>query len=52
MRFFHIHKWSKWAKKEEGSILRQGTDFVIGTYYVQSRECENCGKIQIKETRY
>lgn len=49
------HKWTKWKPIECGDVLgfirnADGTLPVVGKYEMQRRECELCGKSQIRET--
>ena len=44
----HIHKWSKWVVIEEGDIVRSGTSFIVGKYYIQRKDCKKCEKIKLR----
>jgi hypothetical protein len=59
------HKWSKWKTIERGNMERTGISGNlanvpeapvanqqrerIGIYEYQSRDCEKCGKVQLRE---
>lgn len=46
----HIfHKWDKWKEIEKGDISLEMKSIVIGKYIIQERECDICGKKQLKE---
>lgn len=53
MKLFHKHKWTKWKVIEKGEIFKTyrfiNKTLKIGNYLIQQRECEDCGKIQLKE---
>lgn len=46
MTCFWKHKWGPWKVTERGEIQRMFTDAVIGSYLVQERQCEECGKVE------
>lgn len=60
MSCFWRHKWKKWEAiatgrfyTQEDAILAQGEEPKLfrGSYEKQRRECEVCGKSQLREAR-
>jgi hypothetical protein len=45
-----FHKWSKWETFREGKILLHSTT-QTGMFFQQERECEVCGKRQVRTER-
>jgi hypothetical protein len=43
-----LHKYSKWEAFKEGNLITPGHKLPTGYYISQMRECEKCGKIQIR----
>jgi hypothetical protein len=59
-----IHRWLKWVEVERGTVLTSQKQQVweelavgpspkieTGTYLIQSRECEDCGRLQLRTVR-
>lgn len=46
----HIHKWNKWQVIKKGDITFysqvQNKNIVKGSWLLQQRECQLCGKIE------
>lgn len=45
------HRWSKWEPVTRGGLVddeRGSEPVVVGNYEVQRRECEKCGKSQLR----
>lgn len=55
--FVGWHRWSKWQTTERGNVMGNKdalglppvTPLIVGTYEYQRRECEHCGKSQLRE---
>jgi hypothetical protein len=45
------HKYSKWKVFNKGNLITPGIKLPTGYYISQIRECEKCGKIQIREIK-
>ena len=46
---FHIfHRWTKWRTVKEGYVLDRETNSHMGYAWHQHRECETCGKLQVR----
>lgn len=52
-----LHKWTKWETTHKGEIGRrttyrgapvEGSEKVVGSFIEQRRECECCGKVQLR----
>lgn len=52
-----LHTWSKWTTTHEGEIGKrttfrgkpvEGSEKVVGAFIEQRRECECCGKVQLR----
>lgn len=47
------HRWTKWKEIARGDLfaerLSTGSQIPIGYFVEQQRECERCGKMQIRE---
>lgn len=54
MTCFWFHKWTRWRDVEEGGLGRRDKDGnlrVIGRFLVQERNCQTCGKRELREER-
>jgi hypothetical protein len=47
------HLWTKWKSVSVGNIERTGdrAGEVVGFSRIQERECETCGKVQVRTVR-
>lgn len=41
----HIHQWGKWSEPKETS------NWYVGTFFSQTRNCETCGQAEMKEVQ-
>lgn len=41
------HKWTRWKLQETGHVLVKN-QHQVGTYEYQRRECEKCGKAELR----
>lgn len=49
-----LHDWGRWTTTEEGEIHKPGpggTPVPTGSYLIQSRTCNQCGKTQLRTER-
>jgi hypothetical protein len=50
MTLHFFHRWTPWRVIKEGPLLNE-RDEHVGTYIVQTRQCNVCGKIRLREER-
>lgn len=45
---FLAHRWNKWETTKKGDVTRNKDGQRIGSYETQRRECDKCGRVELK----
>lgn len=46
---FCRHSWGKWEEAKGGGQIINKDDSIIGKFYIQKHECDQCGLIEFKK---